>query len=403
MFIIKGLRFARGRVRFEARGGFLERFINLCAAQGLPLWDGRRRGEAYTACTTPGAYRKMRHCARKARVRLRVVEKGGLPFWRVRYRGRTGLAAGAAGFLVLVFLLNQFIWDIRVTGAQQIPQERILQELSALGVKEGARRRGLDAEAIQREMLLRIPQLSWIGVNLRGSTAQVVVGERVMPPDPIDLGGPCNVVADRAGQIRRMVVYDGQRTVEDGQVVLPGEVVVSGLMEMKTGGVLLTRARAEVYASCEETLEVRVPLEETVLEGTGVQVGWSVGVLGKEIHLWPIHPPQPPYKLEKAGRRVNLLGFAAPMEIYRSNYILQREGTVTRTLEEAMAQAQEELELLEEDLADRLGKGEILSRQLEGRLEEGAYCLTGTYQVVRDIARQEEIYTGEEGEKGENS
>ena len=403
MFIVKGLRFARGRVRFQARGGFLERFINLCAAEGLPLWDGRRRGEEYTACTTPRAYRRMRHCARKARVRLRVVEKGGLPFWRVRYRGRMGLAAGAAGFLVLVFILNQFIWDIRITGSQQVSQQRILQELSALGVKEGAVRRGLDAQQIQNEMLLRIPQLSWIGVNLRGSTAQVVVGERVMPPDPIDLGGPCNVVADRAGQIRRMVVYDGQRTVEDGQVVLPGEVVVSGLMEMKDGGAMLTRARAEVYASVEETLEVRIPLEERVLEGVDVQRGLSVGILGKEIHLWPPKPPQPPYKLEKAGRRVNLLGFSAPMEIYRSNYILQREGTVVRTMEEAMEQARRELEFLEEDLRRQLGDGEILSRQLEGREEDGVCILTGTYQVVRDIARQEAIYTDGEENGAKNS
>ena len=44
MLIVKGLRFARGRVRFQAEKGFLERFINLCTAEGLPLWDGRRRG-----------------------------------------------------------------------------------------------------------------------------------------------------------------------------------------------------------------------------------------------------------------------------------------------------------------------------------------------------------------------
>ena len=38
MLIVKGLRFARGRVRFQAEKGFLERFINLCTAEGLPLW-----------------------------------------------------------------------------------------------------------------------------------------------------------------------------------------------------------------------------------------------------------------------------------------------------------------------------------------------------------------------------
>ena len=41
----------------------------------------------------------------------------------------------------------------------------------------------------------------------------------------------------------------------------------------------------------------------------------------------------------------------------------------------------------------------FVSRQLEGREEEGEYVLTATYLVVRDIARQEPIYTEEEEKK----
>ena len=52
MSIISIIRFFRGTVRFTVRDGFLERFINLCAQNRVPVWDGRRQGSRYTACTT---------------------------------------------------------------------------------------------------------------------------------------------------------------------------------------------------------------------------------------------------------------------------------------------------------------------------------------------------------------
>ena len=50
MSIISIIRFFRGTVRFSVRDGFLERFINLCAQNRVPVWDGRRQGSRYTAC-----------------------------------------------------------------------------------------------------------------------------------------------------------------------------------------------------------------------------------------------------------------------------------------------------------------------------------------------------------------
>ena len=51
MSVISIIRFFRVTVRFSIRDGFLERFINLCAQNRVPIWEGRREGNRYTACT----------------------------------------------------------------------------------------------------------------------------------------------------------------------------------------------------------------------------------------------------------------------------------------------------------------------------------------------------------------
>ena len=71
MFFIKLIRFLCGYVRFRAKGGFPERFINLCSKENIPLWDiSGSKGEMYAKTTIRG-YHRIRACARKSGMRRR--------------------------------------------------------------------------------------------------------------------------------------------------------------------------------------------------------------------------------------------------------------------------------------------------------------------------------------------
>ena len=76
MSIISIIRFFRGTVRFTVRDGFLERFINLCAQNRVPVWDGRRQGSRYTACTTLAGSRRLPELAQRAGVILEDGRRG---------------------------------------------------------------------------------------------------------------------------------------------------------------------------------------------------------------------------------------------------------------------------------------------------------------------------------------
>ena len=118
MSVISIIRFFRGTVRFSIRDGFLERFINLCAQNRVPIWEGRREGNRYTACTTLSGSRRLPELAQKAGVILEPVRPGGAPVLLHRYRKRTGLFAGAALVAGGLLILGCFIWQVEIQGLQ---------------------------------------------------------------------------------------------------------------------------------------------------------------------------------------------------------------------------------------------------------------------------------------------
>ena len=63
--IINFLRLILGFGEFEAKGGFPERFLNLCTVNGITLWQVQNDGVKVKACTSVKAYKNIKKSARK--------------------------------------------------------------------------------------------------------------------------------------------------------------------------------------------------------------------------------------------------------------------------------------------------------------------------------------------------
>ena len=173
MSIISIIRFFRGTVRFSVRDGFLERFINLCAQNRVPVWDGRRQGSRYTACTTLRGSRRLPELAQRAGVILEPERRGGAPVLLHRYRKRTGLFAGIALVAAAILVMSQFIWQVEVLGLQTIPEQEVIAALEELGVRRGVLRRDIDAREVERRLMIRLDEAAWVAVNLQIGRAHV--------------------------------------------------------------------------------------------------------------------------------------------------------------------------------------------------------------------------------------
>ena len=77
----KFYRWVGGYMEMQMTGYSPERFLNLCSARGIEIWDLWHAGEGYGFFMRLKDFRRIRPLARKSGVRLKIRQRMGLPFF----------------------------------------------------------------------------------------------------------------------------------------------------------------------------------------------------------------------------------------------------------------------------------------------------------------------------------
>lgn len=255
--------FLLGWVRAEFAGAFPENVLNLLAGSGVRF----RRVEKTDVFTLRVTLRERdwaRAQALAARAQCSAVplSRGGSAALRRRLRRRTALLACLALCALTVAASSLFLWDVEVRGNERVSTGELLRALEECGVREGAFWPDVDSERVRDAMLLKLPELSWLAVNLSGSRALVEVRERTPKPVIVDNDAPVDVVARKAGILVRLDVLQGVPRAQAGDAVLPGELLVSGTAQDLQGGSRTVHAMASVRARTAYELTAAAPLTE---------------------------------------------------------------------------------------------------------------------------------------------
>ena len=278
------LHFLFGFVRFTASGGFAERFINLCASMGIQLWTIRKRPYGLDASTTIDGYRKIKKAARMSGMKVRIKKKSGLPFICNKYESHTGLFVGLVAVLLVLTVMSNHIWVVNVNGNSAVDDEKIADVFSDAGLKIGVRKNKFDASDINSDAVLSIGELSWASINIDGSVAEIEVREALRRPNVEKSYGTSNIVARKDGQIEIIEPYKGSAAIKNGQTVMQGGLLVSGVTQVRNGMSVFTDA--DGYVVARTTINVEVPIEKeiAVLKPKTKRV-YSLFFLGREISL----------------------------------------------------------------------------------------------------------------------
>lgn len=254
MIFVRLLRLLAGWVTFRVWGGFPERFLNLCSRAHIPLWNLSNENGALSAATTVAGYRRLRSCAVRSGMRSRVTARHGLPFFAHRYRRRVGLVCGFGVFLGLIGVASCAIWTINVTGCAAVDREEVLAVLEEAGLRVGCLRSRVDAPQVRFYALSRLPDVTYLTVNILGSTVEVAVTERVKQPPIPPEDVPCHVVSAVDGQLAALEAYGGTKLHSAGEAVRAGEVLIGGFAEMANGSVRFCHAKG--YAVLRTQLSI---------------------------------------------------------------------------------------------------------------------------------------------------
>lgn len=286
MLIVKLLRSLMGYVIFTGRGGFPERFLNLCVKYHIPLWDLQNQGDFFTGKTTVRAYKRIRPAAHRSGVRVQIAEKRGFPFFSARNKKRVGLLCGVAVSALLIAVLSGHIWTIDVTGNSEIPTETVLETARALGLSVGVRRSRIDGEVLADGLLENLDTLSWAAVNIDNCKAVIEVREAIEQPEILDTVTPSNIIAAEDGILTKIEVFSGTAALPVGSAVLKGDLLISGVVQNLDNSETLKGAQGKVYARVERNLLFTSPTEP-FLRCSGVQERKTLYFFGLKIPLAP--------------------------------------------------------------------------------------------------------------------
>ena len=171
---------------------------------------------------------KARKLVEKRGEKYDVICSYGIIWTILALYRRPVLLLGMVGLLLLSFWVPSRVFFVQVQGNVSVPTRLIAEEAIACGISFGASRREVRSERVKNQLLTRLPQLQWAGVNTSGCVAVITVRERTSTEISDAKGGVCSIVASRDGVIHEMTVLRGNGLCKPGQAVKAGQVLISG-------------------------------------------------------------------------------------------------------------------------------------------------------------------------------
>ena len=276
-----------GMVQLELVSARIERTILLMNAEGIELYDFRQ-----IDLLTGRFWVKRKNFSAALKIctylegSLTVLSKRGL-YWNLRrLAARPVLPVGIAVILAMYLFLPTRILFVKVEGNASIPTNRILTEAEACGICFGASREAVRSEKMKNQLLERISQLQWAGINTAGCVATISVRERQPDPQPSRYGMVSSLHASRDGYILSATATRGTLLVQPGQAVKAGQMLISGFTDC---GITIRaeEAEGEIYAQTNHFYRLCAPIHSSQKSLTGnTYKKYSVRLGKKRINLW---------------------------------------------------------------------------------------------------------------------
>ncbi|SDF06157.1 sporulation protein YqfD [Sporomusa acidovorans] len=310
--------YLRGAVKIRISGTMPERFINLCITEQILLWGITKTDKDLVAWIGLHDFFQIRPLVLASRTKVKVLAHRGLPFMAKRIKKRKVLMFGCVLFLALLYTLTSYVWFVEVKGSKNVPEQTIRDVAEQYGLKPGAGKERINLKAIEREIMLNVPEVAWVGIDFTGTRAVIEIVEKTMPKQ--ENKAPAHIVAAKDGVITEIIALAGQAAVKNGDTVKKGDVLIKGLAPepapaatdsqppiinaprelVRAKGIIKARVWYESYAETE--------LTQTTMTRTGnMQMCMKMKIGDTEIAFNDVpEPPFQEYETEIIGKQLPL-------------------------------------------------------------------------------------------------
>ncbi len=381
------LNFIRGVHRFEIIGISPERFINIANRRRLHVFNLHCDGNRMFGYIAAAEFRTLSDAAEKAGVQLIIINSKGLPFIIKNYRRRIGFALGFCLFCFILWYLSLFVWFVETINLPQQYANQVNEVIYNAGIRTGVLSSSIDGIQVELELENELKQFDFIKVARLGCNAQVYFSTSASTKSKIEQGEACDVVASAGGEIVSIVAKVGTPMVLPGDIVYPGDVLISGLFEGQTGNISLVHSYGEVTAITEHTFSTSIDYRQTVKKTTGRVVTINrIMAFGMEIPLLGTLP-KGNYSRTHEEFQLEIFGFKLPI-ILRREYNHELYYTeMDVSYDECLKQANE---ILDEEMS-KVGGIEMIAQDQTVNETNRGIRVTRYVTLLEDITQERKI------------
>ena len=239
-----------GYVRITVEGYYIERFINICISSKILIWNIKREKGGVKLFLNVGIndFKKLGQIAKKTKCKIKISRKKGLPFLLNRYRKRKIFGIFLVILIALIMASSNYIWNIEIQIEDNEQLEGIEQELVEAGLTVGKNKNKITTSEVIQQIRLKRKDISWIGIELKGTNAIVKLVKAKEAPEIINENDYTNIVANKSGIITKVVAQNGTAKVKVGDTVEVGTVLIEGTMTGKYTDVRYVHSIGEIEA-----------------------------------------------------------------------------------------------------------------------------------------------------------
>lgn len=371
-------RLVQGFLSVEFSGEVSESILNICAKNGIAIWNIKRKNNKISAFITVNDFKYLPYVCRKKGIRVHILKRYGLPFTLNRYKKRWGIPVGALVFFAILYSMSQFIWIIDVEGNKVTDKNDILSACYTIGINEGIYKNNLNVKTLSQELLLRVDTVSWASLNIEGCKLTVNVAEA--PPKKDDNKNAANLISVTEGEIVKIDITAGNPVVKVGDIVAKGDLLVSGIIE-NPNTVSFVNSKGSIIAKTEKHFTLDGYFKRKVSVPTGkVNIKTAVSFFNIDLPLY-LGNEIGTFNAKYKTKQIKLLGEKIPLSFYTGYFEKTNEKEIKISQKDLEKELTNKLDKKLKDL--KLVKYEIKKTEFEN--------IDGGIRVMAEITAFEEI------------
>ena len=288
---------------------------------------------------------------------------------------------------MLIGVSTRFVWNIDIITEEKI--DNIEQDIKEVGLKIGVPKDRVNIQEIANKIRIKRDDISWIGIELKGTNAIVKIVKAKKAPEIINENENSNIVAYKEGIITKIIAQNGTALVKVGDEVKENQILIEGKIEGKYTGTRFVHSLGEVEALVKYSRTEKFPIKTIEKVETGnKETKYKIKISNFQINFYKTLSKFKIYDTIEMEKKIKIfsnlyLPISITKIINKEQENVEKEYSKEYAIETGTTK-------LEKILEDEIGKEkEIINKDVNIIETEKYIEVNVTYEVIENIGIQE--------------